>query len=159
MVRVLLISCLTIILSSSSVYSSNATSSNNYLLATNTFEDAVADDTDYKEHKTNNNSDKIENCYTILGLSYASSMIGVGAGMVGGLFWAFYSKDKKISMGICISGCGLFLIGGIVGIITSNTYCKKINVSSGNSFFDKYDFVFNCNLKKKNYMLAFSFKI
>jgi hypothetical protein len=142
---------LMLILSSIPIYGKDASGLKNELLSYN----AEASN----EDNLNNNSKKKEHCYNILGFAYVSCMFGTAIGAVSGLFWAFYNKNKTVSMGFCISGCCLFVIGATVGIVAGNTYCKSMKMNLVEKLFEKYDFQFSYNYDTKDYKMAFSCKI
>ena len=97
-------------------------------------------------------------CNIILGVSYGSAMVGCATGIIGGLFWAFYPKNRIASMASCLTGCSLFVLGTTTGLFISNIYCKHYSNVNGYKFYDKYDLVLNIDVINKNYLVGFSLK-
>jgi hypothetical protein len=147
-----------LLISSNVIYGKDFNSLKNELVSVRNIEASSADNPN-EDCKIHNDFNKREKCSTILGISYASAMIGVAVGVVGGLFWAFYNKNKIASMAVCISGSGMFLLGMTIGLITSNIYCRDVKLKTKSSVLEKYDFMFSYNFTTKDYTMAFSYRL
>ncbi len=96
---------------------------------------------------------------TVLGLSYFSAMTGCLLGFIGGLCWAFSSKNKIACMATCLTGCGLFIVGATTGLIVSNVYVKYGTSDNVNALFNKYELVLKVDFINNDYMLGVSYKL
>lgn len=97
-------------------------------------------------------------CDIVFGISYGSAMVGSGIGIVSGLFWAFDPKNKTVSMAFCLTGCSLFLLGLISGLISTNVFCKESKYSTEDISQEKITFILTLNILKSDYAFGLTYK-